>query len=328
MSETSLTLTYAPLLTTTLMKVLDSGALHDNVFENDVLLQWLRSSGRLKVIEGGERVRVGILYGKNSTAKWYSDYEALDVTAQAGMTSAFYSWKQASTSISVHGRELRSNKGPSRITALQQEKIQQSSMSLVDIIATGAFSDGTGSSSKQLTGLEAMIETTPLTTSYASVPVANTIWANQVQASVGAAATNLLPKLRTVFNDCKQGKGGANSAPDYIVTTQAVHEALEALIFPQVRYQPNPGGGADTGVEKLVFKGAAVDWDDYCTSGDAYVLNSKHLHFFVHSDANFAMAEGGFQKPINQDALVTQILFMGNLATDNRRKQGKLQGIT
>jgi len=58
------------------------------------------------------------------------------------------------------------------------------------------------------------------------------------------------------------------------------------------------------------------------------VLNSKHMHFFVHSDANFAMSEGGFQKPINQDALVTQILFMGNLATDNRRKQGKLQGIT
>jgi len=48
----------------------------------------------------------------------------------------------------------------------------------------------------------------------------------------------------------------------------------------------------------------------------------------VHSDANFSMAEGGFQKPINQDALVTQIFFQGNLSTDNRRKQGKLAGIT
>jgi len=310
------------------MKVLDSGALHDNVFDNDVTLQWLRASGRLKVIEGGERVRVGILYGKNSTAKWYADYEALDVTAQAGMTSAFYVWKQASTAVSVHGRELRSNKGPSRLTSLQQEKITQASMSLVDVIATGAFSDGTGSASKQLTGLEAMVETTPGTTAYASVPTANSQWRNQAAASVGAAATNLLPKLRTVFNDCKQGKGGANSSPDFIVTDQTRHEALEALIFPQVRYQANPGGGADSGIEKLVFKGATVEWDDYCTSGVMYVLNSKHLHFFVHTDANFAMAEGGFQKPINQDALVTQILFMGNLATDNRRKQGKLQGIT
>ena len=49
---------------------------------------------------------------------------------------------------------------------------------------------------------------------------------------------------------------------------------------------------------------------------------------FVHSDANFAMAEGGFQKPINQDALVTQILFQGNMACNNRRKNGKLAGVT
>lgn len=326
--ETSLTLTYAPLLTTTLMKVLNSGALQDNVFDNDVVLQWLRGSGRVKVVEGGERMRVGILHGKNTTAKWYSDYESLDTTAQAGMTSAFYNWKQASASISVHGRELRSNKGPSRLTNLQQEKMGQAAMSLSDIIATGIFSDGTGTGSKQLTGFAAMLETSPGTTSYASVPTANTQWVNQVAATVGAAATNLLPNMRTVFNSCKQGKGGASSSPDFMATTQTIHESLEALIFPQVRYGPNPGGGADTGVEKLIFKGVPVEWDAYATAGELHMYNSKHLFFFVHSDANFAMAEGGFQKPINQDALVTQIFFQGNLATDNRRKMGKLTGVT
>ena len=164
-NETSLTLTYGPLLTTTLKRVLDSGALHDNIFENDVLLQWLRGGGRVKVVDGGERMRIGIMDAKNTTAKWYSDYENLDVTAQAGMTSAFYAWKQGSTSVSVNGRELRSNKGKSRITNLQQEKITQAAASLTDIVATGAYSDGTGTSSKQLTGLEAMIETTPGTVS-------------------------------------------------------------------------------------------------------------------------------------------------------------------
>ena len=150
-NETSLSLTYGPLLTTTLKRVLDSGALHDNIFNNDVLLQWLRGGNRVKVVDGGERMRIGIMDAKNSTAKWYSDYENLDVTAQAGMTSAFYTWKQGSTSVSVNGRELRSNKGKSRITNLQQEKISQAAASLVDIVATGAFSDGTGTGSKQLT---------------------------------------------------------------------------------------------------------------------------------------------------------------------------------
>ncbi len=327
--ESSLTLTYEPLLTTTMKRVIDSGALHDNIFDNDVLLQWLRGGNRIKVIEGGERIRVGILYEKNSTAGWYSDYELLDTTAAAGMTAAFYTWKQGSVSISVNGKELRANKGPSRITNLQQEKITQAASSLADMVATGAFSDGTGTSSKQLTGLEAMIDTTPTTTTYASIdPATNSAWQNQAAASVGAAAVNLLPNLRTQYNNCRKGKGGANSAPDYIVTTQTVHEALEALIFPQVRYQQNPSGGADAGISTLKFRGATVDWDAYCTSGVLYLLNSQHITLFVHSDANFAMAEGGFQKPINQDALVTQIFFQGNLATNNRRKLGKLQGIT
>tara|TARA_R110000744_G_scaffold271950_1_gene384956 strand:- start:7029 stop:7961 length:933 start_codon:yes stop_codon:yes gene_type:complete len=310
------------------MRVIDSGALHDNVFENDVFLQWMRSNGRVKVIDGGERIRVGIMFGKNGTAGWYENYELLDTTAQAGMTTAFYNWKQASVSVSVNGRELRSNKGQSRITSLQQEKISQASLSMVDLAATGAFSDGTASSNKQMTGLEAMIETTPGSVSYGSVPTGLAEWQNQVQTSVGSAATQLLPKLRTVCNDCKQGKGGANSSPDFIITTQAIHESMEALLFPQVRYAPNPSGGADAGIEKLAFKGAMVEWDDYCTSGTVYVLNSNHMMMFVHGDANFAMADGGFQKPINQDALVTQILFQGNMATNNRRKLGKLTGVT
>jgi len=327
--ESSLTLTYAPLLTTTLMRVIDSGALHDNIFNNDVFLQWLRSGNRLKVIDGGERIRVGILFGKNSTAKWYSDYELLDTNAQTGMTTAFYNWKQGSVSITVHGRELRSNKGPSRITSLQQEKINQAALSLVDIVATGAFSDGTGTSSKQLTGIDAMIDTTPTTTSYASIdPATNSAWQNQANASVGAAATELLPAMRTIYNDCKQGKGGANGAPDFIVTTQSVHEAYEALMFPQVRYQQNPGGGADAGLSKLMFKAAPVEWDDYETAGYMHFLNSQHIMFFIHTDANFAMSEGGFQKPVNQDALTAQILLQGNLATNNRRKLGVLGGIT
>jgi len=325
-NETNLSLTYGPLLTTTLMKVLKSGALEDQVFNNDVLLQWLRSSGRVKVLDGGERIRVGLLHEKNSTAGWYADYEQLNTTAQAGMTAAFYAWKQGSVSISVHGRELRSNKGPSRITNLQQEKITQAALSLADSVATGLFSDGTGTSNKQLTGLAAMHETTPGTTAYASVDTDNTAWQNQVQTSVGAAATNLLPKLRTLYNDCKQGKGGAASGPDYAVTTQSVHESLEALLFPQVRYQP--GGKADAGLTSLLYKGVQIDWDDYCTSGELHMLNSNHIHLFVHSDANFSMAEGGFQKPVNQDALLTQIFLQGNLATNNRRKSGKLAGIT
>ena len=48
--ETVLSQTYAPLLTTTLKRVLDSGALHDQVFDNDVFLQWMRAGNRIKMV--------------------------------------------------------------------------------------------------------------------------------------------------------------------------------------------------------------------------------------------------------------------------------------
>lgn len=322
--------TYKSLLTTTLMRVLESGAVADNVFNNDVLLQFLRDKGRIKVVDGGERLRVGIMHEKNTTAGWYSDYEALNVTPSEGFTTAFYNWKQGSTSVSVSGKELRSNKGPSRLSSLQEEKITQAVLSLADLVATGAYSDGTGTAGKQLTGLEAMIETTPGTTAYASIPTTNTAWRNQVQTSVGSAATNLLPKMRTLWNSCSQGKGGAKSSPTGIFTTQTVHEALESLIFTNIRYARTgtEASGHDAGVGKLMFKGAVVEWDAYVPSGTLYMINTNFMYLFVHSDANFAMADGGFQKPINQDALVTQILVQGNLATNNRRKNGKLTGIT
>jgi hypothetical protein len=136
--------------------------------------------------------------------------------------------------------------------------------------------------------------------------------------------------MRTLFNDCKQGKGAAATGIDYVITTQAVHEIAESLLEPRIRYSPNPSGsGADLGISSNpVYKGAEFVWSDFCPSGTLFALNSNHIMLFVHKDANFSMAEGGFQRPVNQDAYVAQILFQGNMATNNRRKLGKLTGIT
>jgi hypothetical protein len=95
-----------------------------------------------------------------------------------------------------------------------------------------------------------------------------------------------------------------------------------------VRYEQNPAGGAYAGINVLKFKGSDFIWSDYCTSGTVYVLNLNHLFLYVHEDANFTQADDGLQKPVNQDSLVTQILFMGNMLANNRRKLGKLTGVT
>ena len=325
----TLSRTYGPLLSTTLDKILSSGAIQDNVYDATPTLDWFRGGGRIKVVDGGERIRIPVMTGKNNTFKWYSDYEILDVTPQAGLTTAFFNWKQGAVSVSISGNELRQNSGKAKIADLMKEKIRNANNSLADNVATGIFSDGTGSSSKQLTGLAALVDQTPATDTFAQInPVTNTSWRNKANASVGAAAVNLIPDLRSIMNQCSQGREGAAGKPDFVVTTRTIHESAEALVTPRVRYQPNPSGGADLGVDTVMFKGAKLIWDDYCTSGTAYVLSSPHIMLFIHSAANFAMSEEGFQKPIDQDALTTQVLVQLNMATNNRRKHGVLGGIT
>ena len=326
--ESTLTRTYGPLLTMTLDDILATGALQDNVYNMAKTLAWFRSGNRIKTLTGGERIRIPLMTGTNGTFKWYTGYDNLSITPQIGQTTAWYTWKQAAVGIAIDGLSLRSNQGPAQINDIMTEKVRQAELSMGDGVATGIFSDGTGSANKQLTGLQAAVDTTPTSTSYASIdPADNTAWRNRAVATVGNAAANLVSNMRSTYNSCSRGTEGVSSTPDYIVTTQTVHEALEALIAPRVRYEQNPSGGGDAGVEKLMFKGAEVVWDDYCTPGYMYMLNSAHIMMFVHGKANFAMQDEGFQKPIDQDALVTQILFQGNMAVNNRRKLGVLAGI-
>lgn len=322
--------TYQTLLTTTHDAILDSGLVQDQIFNAHPLLTWLSSGNRLKKLSGGADLRQGLMDGKNTTAQWYSGHDPIAVTPQEGVTTAIFSWKQAADSIVYSGLELRQNKGSkTKIADLVKTKQAQANDSLMDLVATGVFSDGTAAANKQMTGLAAMIETTPGTASYAQVPTANTAWRNQVETSVGTGATNLLPKLRTVWNKCKQGKGVSSTGPDFHITTRAVHEVYESLMAAKLQFAGQASGNSgDMGFTGMKFKGSPVEWSDYEDEGVWHMLNSRHICMVVHEDAFFSLSPGGFLYVINQDSFVAKILLMGNLATNNRRKLGKLTGIT
>ena len=200
-SKATPTLEWGPVLTTTLMKFLDSGALHDQIFTSTWLLDWLRSKKRLKTIDGGERIRLGGLFEGSGNVKRYSGDEVLDTSPANGMTSMFFNWKQAAATVSINGLEQRKNMGASQVRSLAKEKTMQSMLSLAETLAGDAFSDGTADGSKQMSGLDAMIATDPTSGTYADINSAtNSAWRNQIKTSIGSGAVNLLPALREVFN--------------------------------------------------------------------------------------------------------------------------------
>ena len=119
----SITDTYDALLSSTLRNYRKQ--LEDNIFHKLPLLYWLNDKGRRKTQDGGYQIMVPLLYGENSTVKFYNKYDVLDVTPQEGMTMARYDWKQLGGSISISRKEERMNSGQHAIFNLLEAKIMQ-----------------------------------------------------------------------------------------------------------------------------------------------------------------------------------------------------------
>lgn len=310
------------LLSTTLKKYRKT--LVDQIHKSNAVFYYLKEKGALKELDGGERIVVPLMYGKNTTAVSYSGYDTLDTTPQEGIDSAEFNWKQYSVSITIDGKTERQNMGSTKIIDVLEAKTKQARMSLTESLSTGLFSDGTGNGSKDLTGLVAMVSNSG---TYGGINSANYAW---WKAGVESTSEALgLPKMRTGFNTASLG---GKDTPDLIVTTQPLYESYESLLVTTgsnttVRF--NSEGTkklGDAGFQVLEFKGQPIVWDELCNSGVMYFLNTNHMNLSVHKDANFEVSD--FVKPENQDARVAQILFMGNLTCDRRSSFYKLTAKT
>lgn len=143
----------------------------------------------------------------------------------------------------------------------------------------------------------------------------------------GSFAGQGLADMLDTYHDI-QKEGVEGGGPDFLLTTQAVIEYYERSQSPQMRYMIQGGNAplADAGFDSLKYKGAIVTWDPQCTSGVMYLLRSANLALVVHSAAEFKTTD--YVKPSAQDARVAQIIWSGNLTTNNRRKLGKITSIT
>lgn len=315
-------------LTTTLANYRNK--LIENIFDVYPFLSWLngklgvamRGSTVKEVKPGGESIVEQLLYEQNSTVKSYSGWEQLDTTAQDGMTIARFSWKQYAAAIGINGHERRVNRAEQQLLNLYKAKIMQAEMSLRDRLSRDAFSDGTGNGSKNLTGLAAICSAT--TTLGGLSPTTFTWWQPYVAASVGSFATNGIDAIRTGVNTISRG----NDGPDAMFTDQTNHERYESALQTKQQYTyvgTNDKAG-DAGFKTLAFRGIPIFFDRDCTANTLYMLNSRYLKFAVLEGADFAT--GPFITPENQDGGVAQIIFEGNLVTNNRRNLGRLAGFS
>jgi len=304
------------LLSTTIANYRDTFA--DNLSTSFFLMYWLTTQGRKIPEDGGESIVIALMYGKNSTVKSYDGYEELDVTPQEGLTSAKYPWKQVSGSLSISRKEERQNSGKQRQINLLESKTQQLEISMRDEINRQWFADGTGNDSKDMLGLDLLVEDGTAWGTVGGIDssdAANTWWRNQWLAGTAFAGGGGQSKLTNLYNLCSRG----NEHPDIGITTQTVFEKWEDELVKIQRFLDSRV--ANDRFELLKFKSATCGFDEQCPAGSWFFLNSRYMGFVVDKETDLITTP--FVRPENQDAKTSQILLMGNLVLSNRARQGR-----
>lgn len=298
------------LFTTTFQKV--KATLADQVTKTTPLLAAL--DAKAKVTEdGGLTLRRPVLFELNDTVGSYDGYDPIDVTPQDGFGYAEYSWKQYAGSVTIDGKTEAINEGSARIIAILEAKMEQLRLSMTQDLDLMLWGDGTGNASKDMLGLQAIIDDTGTLGGIDSAT--ETWWKSRVVAgAISLATTAGVKSLNSILNSLKI----VNSKPDYEFTTQANFESYEALAVPNIRFQDLRM--AELGFEAVSHKGAEVMFEDNVPSGFWYFINSNHLEF-VQKD-NRWMKLLPFRSPVNQDAKTALVVSMGNLITDVRRAHG------
>jgi hypothetical protein len=297
--------------------------LADNVLTHNPVLNWLNRKGNVQLADGGQNLVEELEYAENSTFKYYSGYEVLDITPSTVFSAAEFDWKQAATVVSISGLDIRRNSGKSRMIHLMEKRIANAEKTMANNLSTGVFSDGTGTSGKQIGGLQHLVADSPSTGTVGSINRANfSFWQNasyDMSSDYGEAmdADNVLAAMNAAWLEVVRG----SDHPDLIVAGSNYFGFFRNALSDMQRITSEKDAAA--GFESLAYYGtggkAAVVYDPGCNANRMYMLNSDYLFWRPHKDANSVALDD--RNSVNQDAVVVPIIFMGNMTMSNASLQ-------
>ena len=253
--------------------------------------------------------------------------EVLDISPSDVISAAEFNWKQASVNVTFSGLEQRQNAGDSQIIRLVASRVKNAEKTMMNNLSTGVYADGTGSSSKEIGGLQLLVADTPTTGTVGGIDrssAANTFWKNisfDASSDGGSAADSA--NIQSYFNRLWVQLVRGTDMPDLVVCDNAYWRLyLESM---QAIQRVTNEKMAAAGFMNLKYMNADVVFDGGggCPANHAYFLNTDYIHFRPHKDANMIPLE--HKTSINQDAVVVPLLWMGNMTLSNAALQGVLK---
>lgn len=312
------------LVTTTLRN--RSGVIADNMSKNNAILYKLNRKGKVKPVSGGRTIVQELSYAENSTFQYYSGYETLNISPTDVISAAEFDWKQASVAVSISGLEQAQNSGPDALLDLLESRIEVAEKTMQNNLAAGMYSDGTGSSGKQVGGLQLLVADTVSSGTVGGINQGtysfwrNQTWQTTTEISSAASAANMQRSMNGLWMRTKRQADQV----DLILADANYYGFYWSSLQAIQRITKDANGMASAGFTSLEYMGADVVLDGGigggCPTNHMYFLNTDYLFWRPHRDRNMVPLER--RGSLNQDATVQLIIFMGNMTASNRELQG------
>lgn len=302
-----------------------SRSIANNVEDNNALLTRMKQRGKKKPITGGNVIMQELSFQDNGNAMYYSGYEALAIAAQDVISAAQFDIKQAACAVTVSGLEMLQNAGKEQMIDLIDARMEVAEQSIANLVASGIYSDGTGSGGKQITGLQAAIADAPTTGTYGGINRATwSFWQNQLYdfsvESVTAGPTTIQTAMNKLYARTMRGSDVA----DLIVMDNVYWSYYMASLQSNQRFSSD-AKLADLGFVTVKFMNADVVLDGgiggNCPASHAYFINTNYLFYRPHRNREF-VAIGDERFSTNQDAVVRLIGWAGNITSSGSQFQG------
>lgn len=316
------------IVTTTLYN--RSGALADNVTNNNAILSRLEKKGKRKTFSGGRQIVQELEYAENSTFGWYSGYDPLNISPSDVFTAAVYDIKQCSVAVSISGLEELQNAGEEQMIDLLESRISNAERTMKNKMAEAMYGDGTAAGGKAIGGLQLLVADSGVGT-VGNINASNwSFWENYVfdatadgaGSATSSGTTSILGYMNTVYLNLVRG----TDHPDLIIADNAYYKLYWEALQPQQRFMSSEM--AEAGFESLKYQGADVVFDGgmggEAPTNHMYFLNTDYIYLRPHAARQYVPLNPK-RFSTNQDAMVQLIGWAGNMTTSGRKFQGVLK---
>lgn len=285
---------------------------------NNALLNRIKAKGNIETVSGGYELVFNLDYGGNGTYQRYDGYDSLNTAAYETLTAAKYDWAQIAMHVTANGKEIRMNSGEEAMIRLVKERVKSATRTAANNFSTDLYSSG--ALTNQIGGLALIIQTNGQGTVGGIDSATYTWWRNQFKEMTG---TNTYASIQADMNALWLNTVRGSDKVDLIVSTHDLYAAYEATLQTNQRYTDSKM--AALGFEALKYKSADIIFDsdstNFTTTGERmYFMNTDYVKLIQHRDAQWTQDD---QKvPVNQDAVIIPVYWMGQLVCTNRRVQG------